>query len=70
MLLEQPEGLNPYDRHVFSNRVPKDKYRFAVVRFIRLCHDHPTTNQAERDGRVAFFESLRYLRRPDATASN
>ncbi|POV95156.1 hypothetical protein PSTT_16421 [Puccinia striiformis] len=61
MLLEQPEGLNPYDRHVFSNRVPKDKYRFAVVRFIRLCHDHPTTNQAERDGRVAFFESLRYL---------
>ncbi|KAI9631651.1 hypothetical protein KEM48_014642, partial [Puccinia striiformis f. sp. tritici PST-130] len=55
MLLEQPEGLNPYDRHVFSNRVPKDKYRFAVVRFIRLCHDHPTTNQAERDGRVAFL---------------
>ncbi|POV94751.1 hypothetical protein PSHT_16107 [Puccinia striiformis] len=28
----KPEGLNPYDRHVFSNRVPKDKYRFAVVR--------------------------------------
>ncbi|KAI7933661.1 hypothetical protein MJO29_016738 [Puccinia striiformis f. sp. tritici] len=70
MLLEQPEGLNPYDRHVFSNQVPKDKYRFAVVRFIRLCHDHPTTNQAERDGRVAFFESLRYLRRPDATTSH
>ncbi|KNE90047.1 hypothetical protein PSTG_16492 [Puccinia striiformis f. sp. tritici PST-78] len=70
MLLEQPEGLNPYDRHVFSNRVPKDKYCFAVVRFIRLCHDHPTTNQAERDGRVAFFKSLRYLRRPDATTSN
>ncbi|KAI7936093.1 hypothetical protein MJO29_015396 [Puccinia striiformis f. sp. tritici] len=57
MLLEQPEGINPYDRHLFSNRVPKDKYRFTAVGFAKLCHAFPTTSQAERDARVAFFES-------------
>ncbi|KAI9602986.1 hypothetical protein H4Q26_002296 [Puccinia striiformis f. sp. tritici PST-130] len=66
MLLEQPEGVNPYDHHLFSNRVPKDKYRFTAVGFAKLCHAFPTTSQAERDARVAFFESLVYLRRPDA----
>ncbi|KAI7936772.1 hypothetical protein MJO28_015671 [Puccinia striiformis f. sp. tritici] len=70
MLLEQPEGVNPYDRHLFSNRVPKDKYRFTAVGFAKLCHAFPTTSQAERDARVAFFESLVYLRRPDAATVN
>ncbi|KAI9618096.1 hypothetical protein H4Q26_012439 [Puccinia striiformis f. sp. tritici PST-130] len=70
MLLEQPEGVNPYDHHLFSNRVPKDKYRFTAVGFAKLCHAFPTTSQAERDARVAFFESLVYLRRPDAATVN
>ncbi|KAH9444301.1 hypothetical protein Pst134EA_032391 [Puccinia striiformis f. sp. tritici] len=70
MLLEQPEGVNPYDHHLFSNRVPKDKYRFTAVSFAKLCHAFPTTSQAERDARVAFFESLVYLRRPDAATVN